>query len=311
MRPLLRFLSDYGIYAALAIEFIVLSVLLPDYFPTRGNLLNVLRQNASIGIIASGMTLVILTRGIDLSVGAVTALSGVLAAAALKAGAGLGGALGIGLAVGMAAGGLNGALVTLARIPAFLATLGTGLIAGGAALRYTGGIPIATPGLSSSFDHLSLGLTPVFILAGVVLLLWLLLARTAAGRHVYAVGGNPEAAWLSGIRIHRTLLLVYVICGMTAALAGVMEASRQDAGDPKAGEFYTLDAVAAIAVGGTSLFGGRGSLWGTLAGAFFIGIMNNGLNLYQVDSFVQQMVKGTVLLLATSLDLLREDRDRA
>jgi len=138
-----------------------------------------------------------------------------------------------------------------------------------------------------------------------VLATWIVLTRTAFGRHVYAVGGNPEAARLAGIRVRRVLVCVYAACGLLAGLAGVIVASRIGSGYPNAGELYELDAIAATVVGGTSLFGGRGSIWGTLAGAFFIGILNNGLNLYEVHAYDQMILKGVVLLAATSLDLWR------
>jgi ribose transport system permease protein len=134
---------------------------------------------------------------------------------------------------------------------------------------------------------------------------WVLLMRTPFGRHVYATGGNPDAAWLSGVRVTRVQFVVYALSGVAAGLAGVLVASRLNAGYPRAGEFYELDAIAAVVVGGTSLFGGRGSLWGTLAGAFFIGILNNGLNLFRISPYDQLIVKGAVLLVAASLDRWR------
>ncbi len=140
------------------------------------------------------------------------------------------------------------------------------------------------------------------VMVAVFAVSWALLNRTAFGRHVYATGGNPQAAWLSGVRVNRVLMTVYVICGLGAGLAGVLVASRLNAGYPRAGELYELDAVAAVVVGGTSLFGGRGSIWGTLAGAFFIGILNNGLNLFNVSPYDQMIVKGAVLLIAAALD---------
>jgi ribose transport system permease protein len=143
------------------------------------------------------------------------------------------------------------------------------------------------------------------VMLAVFVLTWLLLTRTAFGRHVYASGGNREADHLAGIRVDRVLLAVYALCGFGAGLAGVLVASRLGAGYPKAGEFYELDAITAVVVGGTSLFGGRGSVWGTLAGAFFIGILNNGLNLFHVEAYDQLVVKGVVLLLAASLDRWR------
>jgi ribose transport system permease protein len=142
-------------------------------------------------------------------------------------------------------------------------------------------------------------------MASVFGLAWLVLMRSPFGRHVFATGGNQDAAWLAGVRVNRVLLAVYTICGACAGLAGVLVAARLNAGYPKAGEFYELDAIAAVVVGGTSLFGGRGSIWGTLAGAFFIGVLNNGLNLFGVSPYDQMMVKGAVLLVAASLDRWR------
>jgi len=192
------------------------------------------------------------------------------------------------------------------RIPPFIASLAMLMVVRGLALKTTGARTIAIPeSMLDTFTALSDGFTPVAIMLVVVVITWVVLARTPFGRHVYAVGGNPEAARLSGIRVRRVLLWVYVLCGALAGLAGVLVASRIGSGYPNAGTFYELDAVAAVVVGGTSLFGGRGSIWGTLAGAFFIGILNNGLNLYEVHEYDQQMLKGVVLLAATSLDLWR------
>jgi ribose/xylose/arabinose/galactoside ABC-type transport system permease subunit len=144
------------------------------------------------------------------------------------------------------------------------------------------------------------------MIAAVFVAAWVVLSRTPLGRHVYAVGGNLQAAWLSGVRVTRIQMTVYATSGLAAGLAGVLVASRLNAGYPRAGEYYELDAIAAVVVGGTSLFGGRGSIWGTLAGAFFIGILNNALNLYHVSTYDQMIVKGVVLLAATSLDRWRE-----
>jgi ribose/xylose/arabinose/galactoside ABC-type transport system permease subunit len=183
------------------------------------------------------------------------------------------------------------------------------LLVRGAAYRYTGARTIS--GLPAAFSTLSHGLVPALLTAAVFGLAWLVLARTGFGRHVYATGGNREAAWLAGVRVPRVLFAVYALCGLCAGLAGVLVASRLNAGYPKAGEFYELDAITAVVVGGTSLFGGRGSIWGSLAGAFFIGILNNGLNLFRVEPYEQMMVKGLVLLAATSLDAVAARRDRA
>jgi ribose transport system permease protein len=173
----------------------------------------------------------------------------------------------------------------------------------GAAYKYTDARTIT--GLPPSFELLSSGVASALIMTAVFVVSWIVLVRTPFGRHVYAVGGNRDAAWLSGVRVQRLELAVYTICGLTAGLAGVLVASRLSAGYPRAGEYYELDAIAAVVVGGTSLFGGRGSIWGTLAGAFFIGILNNGLNLYRVSPYDQMIVKGAVLLAAASLDRWR------
>jgi ribose/xylose/arabinose/galactoside ABC-type transport system permease subunit len=297
-----RFLSRYGIFVALAIECAVLS-LATDAFLTPANLANVLRQNAFTAILGAGMTFVILTGGIDLSVGSVVALSGVLCADVLSHGSGLAAGIAAGLLVGVATGGFIGLVVTRIGIPPFVVSLAMLLVARGAAYKYTDARTIS--GLPAPFAELSAGFAPTAIMAAVFGLAWLLLLRTAFGRHTYAIGGNREAAWLAGIHVDRVLLLVYTLCGACAGLAGVLVASRLNAGYPKAGEFYELDAVTAVVVGGTSLFGGRGSIWGTLAGAFFIGILNNGLNLFHVDHYDQLVVKGVVLLAAASLDRWR------
>jgi ribose/xylose/arabinose/galactoside ABC-type transport system permease subunit len=299
-----RWLSSYGIFIALVAECVFLS-LATDAFFTAGNVQNVLRQNAFTAILAAGMGFAILTGGIDLSVGSVVALTGVMCADVLARGGGLPAGIGAGLVVGAGVGLLNGVVVTKVGIPPFIVTLAMMLVARGAAYKYTDARTIS--GLPASFAALSRGLVPFAVMAAVFALAWLLLMRTPFGRHVYATGGNREAAWLAGIRVDRVLLAVYGLSGLSAGLAGVLVASRLNAGYPKAGEFYELDAVTAVVVGGTSLFGGRGSIWGTLAGAFFIGILNNGLNLYHVEHYDQLVVKGVVLLAAASFDRWRSD----
>ena len=299
-----RWLANYAIFVALLAECLILA-LATDSFMTESNLSNVVRQNAFTAILAAGMSLVILTGGIDLSVGSVVGLAGVLSADALVRGAGLPAGVAVGLIVGLLVGTVNGLAVTKLRVPPFIVTLAMMLIARGAAYKYTNARTIS--GLPPAFGVLSQGALAAAIMAAVFALTWVLLMRTPFGRHVYATGGNSEAAWLAGIRVHRVLLAVYALCGLCAGLAGVLVASRLNAGYPKAGEFYELDAVTAVVVGGTSLFGGRGSIWGTLAGAFFIGILNNGLNLFHVETYDQLMVKGVVLLAAASLDRWRSE----
>jgi ribose/xylose/arabinose/galactoside ABC-type transport system permease subunit len=299
-----RRLSRYAIFAALLAECLILS-LSADAFLTTGNAMNILRQNAFTAILAAGMSLVILTGGIDLSVGSAVALAGVVCADVLARSLGIAAGVGAGLLVGLLIGLVNGAVVTKIGIPPFIVTLAMMLLARGAAYKYTDARTISN--LPESFARLSRGPVPVLVMAAVFVLAWVLLMRTPFGRHVYAIGGNREAAWLAGLRVHRVLIAVYALCGLGAGLAGVLVASRLNAGYPKAGEFYELDAITAVVVGGTSLFGGRGSIWGTLGGAFFIGILNNGLNLFHVEPYDQLIVKAAVLLCAASLDRWRAD----
>ena len=297
-----RLLARYAIFLALAAECVVLGVA-TDAFFTADNLTNVLRQNAFPAVIAAGMTFVILTGGIDLSVGSIVALSGVLCADAIVKGWGVPAGVTIGLGTGFVVGLVNGMVITRLRVAPFVVTLATMLIVRGAAFKYTDARTIS--GLPPSFAAFSQSWPMALALAATFAAAWILLMRTPFGRHVYATGGNREAAWLSGIRVSRVLLKVYVLCGLGAGLAGVLVASRLTAGYPRAGELYELDAIAAVVVGGTSLAGGRGSIWGTLAGAFFIGILNNGLNLYNVSPYDQMIVKGVVFLTAASLDRWR------
>ena len=297
-----RFLSRYAIFIALALECIVLAMA-TDSFLTANNLTNVVRQNAFPAIIAAGMTFVILTGGIDLSVGSVVALSGVLCADAIVHGWGIPAAILLGVATGLAVGLINGLVITRVGVPPFIVTLATMLVVRGVAFKYTDARTIA--GLPPEFAAISQSAIMAAAMLAVYAAAWILLMRTPFGRHVYAIGGNRDAAWLAGVRVVRVLVATYVFCGAGAGLAGVLVASRLGAGYPRAGELYELDAIAAVVVGGTSLYGGRGSIWGTIAGAFFIGILNNGLNLYNVSAYDQMIAKGTVFLLAASLDRWR------
>jgi ribose/xylose/arabinose/galactoside ABC-type transport system permease subunit len=297
-----RWRAAYTIYLALALEVLMLSVTTDTFFAS-ANLANVLRQNAFTAILAAGMTFVILTGGIDLSVGSIVGLTGVLCADLLAHGVHVGVAVGSAILLGLGVGLVNGAFVVLLKIPAFIVTLAMMLIARGAAFKYTDARTIT--GLPDSFAVLSSSGAAALIMGAVFVAGWGVLTRTPFGRHVYAVGGNRDAAWLAGVRVSRVQLAVYTLSGLTAGLAGVMVASRLSAGYPRAGEYYELDAIAAVVVGGTSLFGGRGSIWGALAGAFFIGIINNGLNLFQVSTYDQLIVKGAVLLAAASFDRWR------
>ncbi len=309
-------IQEYGIFVAFLILVAVLSLSNP-FFLTTGNISNVLLQTSINGILAIGMTFVILTRGIDLSVGSVVALAGIVAAsfATTTVAASVPGgpypmilALAAGIAVGVASGALVGFVVARFSVPAFVATLGMLSAARGLTLIYGGGRPV--PGLTPDFRWIGTGNVlgvpmPVIILAVVFLVSWWVLSSTRFGRYVYAVGGNPHAAATSGINVGRVRFLVYVISGGLAGLAGMILAARTGSGLPQAGIAYELDAIAAVVIGGTSLSGGVGRVTGTLIGALIIGVMNNGLDLMGMQSYYQQVLKGALIVGAVMLDQKR------
>jgi len=252
-----------------------------------------------------GMTFVIVSGGIDLSVGSIVALSGVVLASALQAGWAVPAAIVAGLLVGALCGLLNGLLITRGRLPPFIATLGLMSVARGAALVYTDGRPIS--GFAAGFRWLATGRVldvpmPVILTALVYAAAYFVLTRTRFGRYVYAIGGNEEATRLSGVavRFHKTM--VYVLSGAMSALAAVLLTARLNSAQPIAGMMYELDAIAATVIGGTSLLGGEGSLGGTLIGALIMGVLKNGLNLLGVSSFLQQIVIGVVIIGAVVID---------
>ncbi len=279
----------------------IVMVFASDSFLSVSNINNILRQVSINALIAVGMTYVILTGGIDLSVGAVMALSGTVAAGLMSGGMNGGLALLLCLLIGLAFGVANGAFVARAGMPPIIVTLATMGIARGLALIYTGGYPIS--GLPSWIRWFGggnvLGVqTPIAIMAVVYIAGWVLLERTPFGRYVYAIGGNETATRLSGVRVARYKLLVYALSGFTAAVAAIVLTSRLMSGQPNAGEGFELDAIAAVVLGGTSIAGGRGSLIGTLLGALLLGVLNNGLNMVGVNPYVQTVVKGGIILLA-------------
>jgi len=299
-------LLKFGPLFALVVVCIGLACMSPNFL-TVGNSFDVMRQASINALIAFGMTLSILLGGIDLSVGSILAVSSVLAAMTMKAGHGAGLAAGLAILAGAAMGSLNGVVIAKGKVAPFIATLGTMTLLRGVALVLSNGSPIS--GFSSKlFATLGGGYVARLIPVPVVLMLamfavfWFVLSRTVFGRHVYAAGGNDEAAKLSGVNTDRVRIVVYTICGAMAALAGVILSSRLDSAQPTAGAGYELDAITAVVLGGTSLAGGRGWIFGTLVGALLIGVLNNGLNLMGVSSFYQQVVKGSVILLAVLLD---------
>lgn len=289
------------------ILFAILLGFINDNFFTLNNMLNLLRQVSVNALIAFGMTFVIITAGIDLSVGSTLALGSALTAGLMTSGMDPILAVAIGLMIGFALGAMNGLIITKGKVAPFIATLATMTIYRGATLVYTDGMPIT--GLSDSFAFEMIGKGylfgipfPVVIMIIVFLILYFVQKKTVFGRQVYAVGGNEEAARLSGIKTDGVKIWVYSITGMLAVLAGIIMTSRLDSAQPTAGTSYELDAIAAVVIGGTSLAGGRGRIVGTLIGVLIIGVISNGLNLLNVSSFYQQIVKGGIILVAVLFD---------
>jgi ribose/xylose/arabinose/galactoside ABC-type transport system permease subunit len=302
---LLHYGRQFGTLIGLLGLILVLWILTP-YFLTISNLLNVMQQTSINAIIAVGMTFVIITAGIDLSVGSIVAFSGVVLASILQTAVPLPLALVIGLAVGALCGSVNGILITYGKLPPFISTLGMMSVARGAALLYTGGRPIS--GFDPSFRYLATGEilyipVPVIIMILVYLVAHVVLTRTKLGRYAYAIGGNEEAAVLSGVNVKLYKSMVYGLSGMLSGLAAIILTARLNSAQPIAGMMYELDAIAATVIGGTSLMGGEGRIVGTLIGALIMGVLRNGLNLLGVSSFVQQTVIGSVIILAVLMDM--------
>jgi ribose transport system permease protein len=301
----------FGTVIGLVVLCAILWILTP-YFLTVSNLLNIAEQTSINAIVAVGMTFVILSAGIDLSVGSIVALAGVVLGIALRDGQPIAIALAAALAAGAACGLGNGLLVSLGGLPPFIVTLGTMSIARGAALLVTEGRPIS--GFAASFRVLATGRVgfvpaPVVATAVVYLAAHVALTRTTFGRYVYAIGGNEEATRLSGVavRFHKTM--IYGVSGLMSAIAAVILTARLNSAQPIAGMMYELDAIAATVIGGTSLMGGDGTLGGTLVGALIMGVLRNGLNLLGVSSFLQQIVIGGVIVVAVLLDtVLKRNR---
>ncbi|MBR9858909.1 MAG: ribose ABC transporter permease [Gammaproteobacteria bacterium] len=293
---------------ALLVLIAVVSALSPNFF-TVDNLLNILRQTSVNAIIAVGMTLVILTAGIDLSVGSVLALCGAFAASMVSMELSIFITLPAVLLAGFALGGVSGIIVAKGRVQAFIATLVTMTLLRGVTMVYTEGRPIST-GFTDAGDIFAwfgtgyvFGIpVPVWLMAMTFLGAWYLLNHTRFGRYIYAVGGNEAAARLSGINVARVKMGVYAICGMLSALAAIIVTSRLSSAQPTAGTTYELDAIAAVVLGGTSLAGGKGAIMGTLIGALIIGFLNNALNLLDVSSYYQMIAKASVILLAVLVD---------
>lgn len=300
-----KYWSRYGILIAFLVLIVVMSLLSPAFLKT-ANIMNILRQTSVNGIVAVGMTFVIILAGIDLSVGSVIALAAVIAASfAHPGGYPLIVPVFAGLFTGALCGFLNGLIIAKRKIAPFIMTLAMMTIARGAALVYTNGRPVIE--LSDSYNRIGgsyfLGIPiPVIIFVIIIILGWILLSATVFGRHVYATGGNKTAAELSGIITSKITIWVYTLAGLLAGLAGIVLSSRVMSGSPATGQGYELDAIAAVVIGGTRLTGGVGSISGTILGVLIIGVMNNGLDLLNVSSYWQLVVKGLIILLAVVLE---------
>lgn len=305
------FKENLGIIVAFLVLCVFLSVFpkTSGSFFTRQNIFNVLRQISTNLFLACGMTMVIILGGIDLSVGSIIALSGCISAGCVaRYNLPLPIALLIGLLVGLLVGMFNGAVISKTTIPAFIVTLATMNIAKGLAYVYTGGSPVRV--VTKEWQFLGAGYvgifpTPVVILVIVLIITAIIMNKTKMGRHMYAVGGNQQAAEFSGIKVEKVKFFVHAFSGLMAGLAGIVLASRMYSGQPTAGDGAEMDAIAAVVVGGTSMAGGSGKIGGTIIGGLIIGVLNNGLNLLNVNSFWQYVVKGVVILLAVFLDYFR------
>jgi ribose/xylose/arabinose/galactoside ABC-type transport system permease subunit len=309
MKPQRKWPAQLGLAIGLAALMIGLAVVRPNFF-TLGNMVNLVRQISINGILAVGVTYVLLTGGVDLSLGSMVALTGVIAAGFAHPGQyPLAIPVAAGVLAGMLCGAVNGIIITRGRVAPFVATLGMMTSARGLALLLSGGRPVS--GVSPGFTRIGSGdfagvPAPTWILLAVALVSHVFLRHMRMGRHVYAVGGNQNAAHASGVRVNRVKMAAYTICGAMAGLAGVVLAARITTGQPNAGIGYELDAIAAVVIGGTSLNGGTGGIGGTILGALLIGVINNGLDLLNVSSYYQQVIKGIIIVGAVWLDRSRK-----
>lgn len=295
-------LTKLGPLLALLVLVLTVSIMNPNFL-SPSNLLNLLRQVSANGFIAFGMTFVILTGGIDLSVGSTLALSSAFTASLIANQVNPAIAVFVGLLSGFLLGAMNGLLIAKGKMAPFIATLATMTIYRGSTLVFTNGNPITGLGNSFFFSFIGRGYLfgipfPVVLMFLIFILLYILLHKTAFGRKTYAIGGNEKAAFIAGVKIDRIKVLIYALSGLMASISGMIITSRLNSAQPNAGQAYEMDAIAAVVLGGTSLSGGRGRIFGTLIGALIIGTLNNGLNLLGVSSFYQQIVKGIVIVIA-------------
>ncbi|MCI7304922.1 MAG: ABC transporter permease [Trueperella sp.] len=301
-----HFLAENGALVGLVVLCIALFIATPTFLTTK-NLLNIGIQSATTAILAFGMTFVIVTAGIDLAVGSIAAL-GAMVSASMFTNVGMPGwlTLVIGLLIGLGAGAISGLGVAYGKLPAFIATLAMMSVARGLTLVISDGRPIATaPEVNFLGSNLGPIPVPVIMLVVAGLACWFILNRTVLGRSMYAVGGNLEAARLSGLPVKKVLVSVYALSGLFAGFAGLLIAGRLSSAQPAAATGYEMDAIAAVVIGGASLAGGAGKASGTLVGALLLAVIRNGLNILNVNSFWQQVVIGCVIAIAVGIDVLR------
>ena len=310
-------MGRYGIYFILLFMIVAISLVKP-VFLSQKNLLNVVRQVSVIGLISLGVTLAIISKGIDLSSGSVLAFAGVIAASmaqnagwAQKMYPNMGALpvivpIAVALLVGSLCGLVNGTLIATTGIPPFIATLGMMVAARGAALLYTDGRPVSS--LTPSYQFIGQGYIfgipfPVIIYIFMIGVTWVILNYTRFGKNIYAIGGNVNAAEVSGVNVKKNLIMIYLYAGMLAGLAGLVLTARVNTGQPGMGVSYELDAIAATTIGGTSHSGGIGTIGGAFAGALILGVLNNGLDLLGVSAYWQQIIKGVIIVGAVVIDM--------
>ena len=305
--------SVFNIVLILLGMCLILTLTVQTKFLSVTNLMSVFRQFSFYAIMAIGMLSVIVTGGIDLSVGSVFAFSSIISVMAIRAGIPVSISVILGILSGALFGYINGLCITKLQLPPFIATLGTMSIARGLSYGITGGYPIGS--LPDNFKFIGLGTiagvpTPILLMIVLAILFSVFLRKTIVGRWVYAIGGNEEAARISGVKVDQTKQLVYVLCGAMAAIAGIATAARLGVGNSTAGLGYEMDAIAAVIIGGASVSGGVGTVIGPVLGAAIMGVLRNGLVLLSVSAYWQQAVLGLVILIAVSFDKMRNDRKR-
>ena len=310
-KTVLEILRPYSLYLAFLVIFIIFS-LLNENFLSINNVLNIIVQSSIIAIIAVGQTMVILTSGIDLSVGSIVGAVGIGIGLLMVAGVSIPVAILVGVIMGAVLGLINGVITSYGRVPAFITTLGMMGIARGLGLAMNEGKPVA--GLPMGFESIasaSLGGIPSFVFYTLIIyvIMFIVLERTKFGRHIYAIGGNRDAARLSGVKVKVVEMIVYLFSGLFAGLGSVLLTARLNYATPVAGTGYELDTIAAVVIGGTALSGGQGRIIGTLVGALILGILRNGLTIVNVSSFFQQIIIGSVIIIAVFADKLNEKKD--